>query len=88
MIAFQAKDEIFRMLDFILFFVDFRNVSPPVIGADKVDATFWWIFGANAEGTHNFTEKKRELFANGFGRVFTWMIACSLTTDKHHLKFQ
>lgn len=56
MIAFQAKDEIFRMLNFILFFVNFRNVPPPVIGADKVDTAFGRIFGANAEGTHNFTE--------------------------------
>ena len=71
MIAFQAKDEIFRMLNFILFFVNFRNVPPPVIGADKVDTALGRIFGANAEGTHNFTKKKRELFANGFGRVFT-----------------
>ena len=73
------------MLDFILFFVDFSDMPPPVISSDEVYAAFGGVLWSNAERTHDFAEG--ELFANRLrAKVFTWMIACSLTTDKHRLK--
>ena len=73
------------MLDFILFFVDFSDMPPPVISSDEVYAAFGGVLRSNAEWTHDFAEGK--LFANRLrAKVFTWMIACSLTTDKHRLK--
>jgi len=40
MVTFEANDEILRMLNFILFFVDFGDMSPPVIRSDEVYAAF------------------------------------------------
>jgi hypothetical protein len=58
------------MLDFILFFVDFSDMPPPVISSDEVYAAFGGVLRSNAEWTHDFAEGK--LFANRLrAKVFT-----------------